>query len=97
MEQTNIWRRSYDIPPPPLALDDPRNPAKDPRYAALKPEEIPLTECLKDTVERFMPHWRETIAPALREGKRDWSRRTAILCARWSNISTASLMKTSSD
>jgi 2,3-bisphosphoglycerate-dependent phosphoglycerate mutase len=70
MEQTNVWRRSYDIPPPPLAPDDPRNPAKDPRYAALKPEEIPLTECLKDTVARFMPYWRETIAPALHEGKR---------------------------
>ena len=70
MEQTNVWRRSYDIPPPPLAPDDPRNPAKDPRYASLKPEEIPLTECLKDTVERFMPYWRETIAPALHEGKR---------------------------
>jgi 2,3-bisphosphoglycerate-dependent phosphoglycerate mutase len=70
MEQTNVWRRSYDIPPPPLAPDDPRNPAKDPRYASLKPEEIPLTECLKDTVGRFMPYWRETIGPALREGKR---------------------------
>jgi 2,3-bisphosphoglycerate-dependent phosphoglycerate mutase len=70
LEQTNIWRRSYDIPPPPLTPDDPRNPAKDPRYASLKPEEAPLTECLKDTVERFMPYWRETIAPALREGRR---------------------------
>jgi 2,3-bisphosphoglycerate-dependent phosphoglycerate mutase len=70
MEQTNIWRRSYDIQPPPLAPDDPRNPAKDPRYASLKPEEIPLTECLKDTVERFMPYWRETIAPALNSGNR---------------------------
>src|SRR5262249_56985376 len=70
IEQTNIGRRSYDTPPPPLAPDDPRNPAKDPRYASLKPGEVPLTECLKDTVERFMPYWRETIAPALREGKR---------------------------
>ncbi|MGH9935439.1 MAG: 2,3-diphosphoglycerate-dependent phosphoglycerate mutase [Blastocatellia bacterium] len=70
MEQTNIWRRSYDIPPPPLTPNDPRHPGKDPRYASLKPEELPLTECLKDTVERFMPYWRETIAPALREGAR---------------------------
>jgi 2,3-bisphosphoglycerate-dependent phosphoglycerate mutase len=70
IEQTNIWRRSYDIPPPPLTPDDPRNPAKDPRYASLEPEEIPLTECLKDTVERFLPYWLETIAPALNSGKR---------------------------
>jgi len=70
MEQTNIWRRSYDIPPPPLTPDDPRNPAKDPRYAWLKPEELPLTECLKDTVARFLPYWHETIAPALRKGQR---------------------------
>jgi 2,3-bisphosphoglycerate-dependent phosphoglycerate mutase len=70
IEQTNIWRRSYDIPPPPLTPDDPRYPGKDPRYAALKPEELPLTECLKDTVERFLPYWRETIAPAVREGQK---------------------------
>jgi len=70
IEQTNIWRRSYDIPPPPLTPDDPRHPGKDPRYAALKPEELPLTECLKDTVERFLPYWRETIAPAIREGQK---------------------------
>jgi 2,3-bisphosphoglycerate-dependent phosphoglycerate mutase len=70
MEQTNVWRRSYDIPPPPLTPDDPRNPSLDPRYASLKPEELPLTECLKDTVERFMPYWRETIEPALRKGAR---------------------------
>lgn len=70
IEQTNIWRRSYDIPPPPLTPDDPRYPGKDPRYASLKPEELPLTECLKDTVARFLPYWHETIAPAVREGKR---------------------------
>src|SRR5262245_2729782 len=70
MEQTHVWRRSYDIPPPPLTPDDPRNPSLDPRYASLKPEELPLTECLKDTVERFMPYWRETIEPALRKGAR---------------------------
>ncbi|MGH9844258.1 MAG: 2,3-diphosphoglycerate-dependent phosphoglycerate mutase, partial [Blastocatellia bacterium] len=70
LEQTNIWRRSYDIPPPPLAPDDPRHPGKDPRYASLKPEELPLTECLKDTVARFLPYWHETIAPALGAGNR---------------------------
>lgn len=70
MEQTQIWRRSYDIPPPPLAADDERFPGKDPRYASLKPEELPLTECLKDTVERFLPYWRETIAPAVHAGQR---------------------------
>jgi 2,3-bisphosphoglycerate-dependent phosphoglycerate mutase len=68
--QTKIWRRSYDIPPPPLTPDDPRNPARDPRYASLKPEELPLTETLKDTVARFLPYWHETIAPSIRDGKR---------------------------
>ncbi len=70
IEQTNIWRRSYDIPPPPLTSDDERYPGNDPRYANLTPEELPLTECLKDTVERFMPLWHETIAPELKAGKR---------------------------
>jgi 2,3-bisphosphoglycerate-dependent phosphoglycerate mutase len=70
IEQTNIWRRSYDIPPPPLADDDPRHPRNDPRYAELKPEELPRTECLKDTVARFLPYWFETIVPVLRAGKR---------------------------
>ena len=70
LEQTQIWRRSYDIAPPPLRPEDPRSPAKDPRYASLRPEEIPLTECLKDTVERFLPAWRETIAPEVRAGRR---------------------------
>jgi 2,3-bisphosphoglycerate-dependent phosphoglycerate mutase len=55
MEQTNIWRRSYDIPPPPLTPDDPRYPGRDPRYVGLSPADLPLTECLKDTVERFLP------------------------------------------
>jgi 2,3-bisphosphoglycerate-dependent phosphoglycerate mutase len=68
--QTKIWRRSYDIPPPALAPDDPRSPARDPRYAALRPDEIPLTETLKDTVARFMPYWQGTIAPSIRAGKR---------------------------
>src|SRR5262245_29376370 len=56
LEQTEIWRRSYDIRPPALAPDDPRSPARDPRYADLSPAELPLTECLKDTVERFLPY-----------------------------------------
>jgi 2,3-bisphosphoglycerate-dependent phosphoglycerate mutase len=68
--QTKIWRRSYDIPPPALAPDDARHPGKDPRYASLKPEELPLTECLKDTVARFLPFWHETIAPAVKRGQR---------------------------
>jgi 2,3-bisphosphoglycerate-dependent phosphoglycerate mutase len=70
MEQTNIWRRSYDIPPPPLTPDDERYPGHDPRYASLSAEELPLTECLKDTVERFLPYWHETIAPVVKSGQR---------------------------
>ena len=68
--QTKIWRRSYDIPPPPLASDDPRHPRRDPRYAGLSDQELPATEALKQTVERFMPYWSETIAPAIRSGQR---------------------------
>jgi 2,3-bisphosphoglycerate-dependent phosphoglycerate mutase len=68
-EQTELWRRSYDVRPPALTPDDPRSPARDPRYAGLAPEELPLTECLADTVARFMPYWRETIAPAIRAGR----------------------------
>jgi 2,3-bisphosphoglycerate-dependent phosphoglycerate mutase len=70
MEQVKIWRRSYDIPPPALAKDDDRYPGKDPRYADLRPDEIPLTESLKDTVARFLPYWKETIAPVVRSGRR---------------------------
>jgi 2,3-bisphosphoglycerate-dependent phosphoglycerate mutase len=69
-EQTKIWRRSYDVPPPALSPDDRRYPGHDPRYATLSPEELPLTECLKDTVNRFLPYWHETIAPAVRHGDR---------------------------
>jgi 2,3-bisphosphoglycerate-dependent phosphoglycerate mutase len=69
-EQVKLWRRSYDVRPPALSPDDPRSPAKDPRYAGLKPEEIPLTECLKDTVERVIPYWITTIAPVVQSGKR---------------------------
>ena len=69
-EQTKIWRRSYDIPPPALTPDDPRYPGRDPRYAKLTPNDLPLTECLKDTVERFLPYWHEAIAPAVKRGER---------------------------
>jgi 2,3-bisphosphoglycerate-dependent phosphoglycerate mutase len=68
--QTKIWRRSYDIPPPPLTPDDERHASRDPRYAALKPDELPLTESLKDTVTRFLPYWHEKIAPSIRSGQR---------------------------
>ena len=70
MEQVKIWRRSYDIQPPALTKDDERYPGKDPRYVNLKPDEVPRTEALKDTVARFLPYWYETIAPAVREGRR---------------------------
>jgi len=69
-DQVLVWRRSYDVPPPPLDKNDPRSPAKDPRYKDLSPKDIPLTECLKDTVARFLPYWHETIAPAVKSGKR---------------------------
>jgi 2,3-bisphosphoglycerate-dependent phosphoglycerate mutase len=68
--QTKIWRRSYDIPPPALAAEDERHPSRDPRYAALKPADLPLTESLKDTVARFRPFWHDTIAPAILSGQR---------------------------
>lgn len=68
--QTLIWRRSYDTPPPALAADDERHPSRDPRYAGLDPKDLPSTECLKDTVERFLPLWHSEIAPAIQSGKR---------------------------
>jgi len=68
-EQVLIWRRSYDIPPPPLKTTDPRYPGTDKRYKDLDPKDIPLSECLKDTVERFLPYWHETIAPTIENGK----------------------------
>jgi 2,3-bisphosphoglycerate-dependent phosphoglycerate mutase len=68
--QVKIWRRSYDIRPPALSSDDPRSPRQDPRYADLRPEKLPLTECLKDTVERVLPYWNDVIAPVVRTGKR---------------------------
>lgn len=69
-EQVKIWRRSYDVPPPALTPDDPRWPGHDRRYASLSKEELPLTECLKDTVQRFLPLWHESIAPRIRSGQR---------------------------
>ena len=68
--QVLLWRRSYDVPPPSLEANDPRSERADVRYAKLQPEQIPLTECLKDTVARMMPFWDESLAPAIRAGKR---------------------------
>jgi 2,3-bisphosphoglycerate-dependent phosphoglycerate mutase len=69
-EQVLLWRRSYDIRPPALEKTDPRYPGNDPRYRELSEKELPLTECLKDTVNRFLPYWHETIAPTIKAGKR---------------------------
>ena len=69
-DQVKIWRRSYDIPPPALTPDDARYPGHDRRYEHLTAQEPPLTECLKDTVNRFLPYWHSTIAPAVRDGRR---------------------------
>ncbi len=68
--QVKIWRRSYDVPPPALTADDERYPGKDPRYQNLSSGELPLTECLKDTVARFLPLWHETISPDILAGKK---------------------------
>jgi 2,3-bisphosphoglycerate-dependent phosphoglycerate mutase len=68
--QVKIWRRSYDIPPPPLTGDDPRHPSRDRRYAELTRQELPLTESLKDTVARFLPYWHDRIAPDIRAGRK---------------------------
>lgn len=68
-EKVLIWRRSYDIPPPELEKTDERFPGNDPRYADMDKKDIPATECLKDTVERFLPIWHETIAPTIKSGK----------------------------
>jgi 2,3-bisphosphoglycerate-dependent phosphoglycerate mutase len=69
-DQVKVWRRSYDTPPPALEKTDDRFPGKDPRYADLTENELPLTECLKDTVDRFVPYWLGTIAPMVKSGKR---------------------------
>ncbi len=68
-DQVLVWRRAYDTPPPPLDADDPRMETTNPRYANLKASEFPRTECLKDTVDRFLPYWHETIAPTVKAGK----------------------------
>ena len=69
-DQVFEWRRSYDVPPPPLDLSDPRHPANETRYASLAPDLLPGTECLKDVVERMMPFWHDRIVPDLRAGRR---------------------------
>jgi 2,3-bisphosphoglycerate-dependent phosphoglycerate mutase len=69
-EQVQLWRRSFDVPPPPLNLDDPRHPGHDPKYAGFHPGDLPATECLRDTMERFLPFAQENIGPAIRAGKR---------------------------
>jgi 2,3-bisphosphoglycerate-dependent phosphoglycerate mutase len=69
-DQVYLWRRSYDVPPPPLELDDERHPAHDPRYSRLAPELLPASECLKDVVARVLPYWHDAIVPDLRLGRR---------------------------
>lgn len=69
-EQTKIWRRSFDTPPPPLDRDDPRHPVHDPRYAGLSDADLPATESLKETIARFVPYWTDTIAPEVKAGRR---------------------------
>lgn len=78
-EQVHLWRRSYDIPPPPMKPAD-NVFARDPRYAGLQPEQIPLTECLADTVARVMPYWHDTLAPAIRAGHR------VLVCAHGNSL-----------
>lgn len=69
-QQVRIWRRSYDTRPPALEPSSPMFPGNDPRYASVESKDLPLTECLKDTVARFLPHWHQVIAPAISSGKR---------------------------
>lgn len=68
--QVKLWRRSYDVPPPRLDPDDPRHPRHDPRYSGLRPDQLPASECLRDTLERVLPAWTEEIAPAILSGRR---------------------------
>ncbi len=70
LEEVRAWRRSFDVRPPALELDDPRHPRFDPRYEHLGPDQLPRTECLKDTLERVLPYWEEVIAPELQKGQR---------------------------
>lgn len=79
-DQVKVWRRSYDVRPPELSLDDDRHPGKDPRYRTLRPEELPSTECLKDTIARALPYWDETIAPHVRAGER------VVICAHGNSL-----------
>lgn len=69
LDQVQVWRRSYDIPPPALEPEDERHPRHDPRYADLAPEQLPATECLADVVERMLPYWYDAIVPDLRSGE----------------------------
>ena len=95
-EQFMLWRRSYDVPPPPIADDDPLSQAGDPRYAGLLPEARPRTECLKDVVARLLPYWYDAIVPDLRPaGGPSWSPRTATRCGRWSSTWTGSATRRS--
>ncbi len=68
--QVKLWRRSYDVPPPALELDDERHPRFDPRYASLTPEQLPATESLKITLDRVLPYWHSTLSPVIKSGKR---------------------------
>jgi 2,3-bisphosphoglycerate-dependent phosphoglycerate mutase len=79
-EQVQIWRRSYSIRPPALTPEDSRYPGFDPRYHNLSPEDIPLTECLEDTVARFLPYWNETISPQVQAGQR------VLICAHGNSL-----------
>ena len=67
-EQTHLWRRSYDVPPPPVSPDSPEHPRNDPRYRRLAPDVLPATECLKDVVARVLPYWYDALVPELRAG-----------------------------
>ena len=64
-EQTHLWRRSYDVPPPPVPIDSPEHPINDPRYRLLPPDVLPASECLRDVVARVLPYWHDVIAPQL--------------------------------
>ena len=89
LDQVKLWRRSYDVPPPPLTLDSPEHPRNDPRYARLPPDVLPATECLADVVVRVLPYWHDAIVPDLRAGLRCSSSRTATACERCSSTSKA--------
>jgi len=79
-DQVHIWRRSYDVRPPELEKDDARYPGNEPKYKNLTAEELPVAECLKDTVDRFLPYWHETIVPEIKKGKR------ILICAHGNSL-----------